>query len=304
MMNVSFAVCFSVSRRPMCWTIGSSTCSRGSVTLRWRPSERSGSWKPVSAASSFAHAPAALTSRWARMRPAAVVTVKRVAPPSRIHVDGRSHLRASGSRRLPRRREARRAARRERGRRDPPAGRRRRPWRSVARYGAKLRRSSPSKISMSSPASSSITRFSCRSRSWSSVSATIKPAGEVDVECGRRARARAPSRPLPPRVQPHLGLQALAHVLGLGSRQLVNRDLEVEASGIRPGRLAVQLAALDEHDLDALDVPGSRRAPCRRGRRRRRATSVLSGSGRASSLCGQPAPGGEIVGVVAQVSHE
>ena len=51
-------------------------------------------------------------------------------------------------------------------------------------------------------------------------------------------------------VQSHLGVQALAHVGGLRARQLVDRDLEVEASGVRPRRLAVQLAALDEHHLD------------------------------------------------------
>ena len=34
--------------------------------------------------------------------------------------------------------------------------------------------------------------------------------------------------------------------------ELVDRDLEVEASRVRPRGLAVQLAALDEDDLDAL----------------------------------------------------
>ena len=72
MMNVSFADCFSVSRRPMCCTIGSSIRGRGSVTLTCSPSAHTGSCRPLSAATSFAHAPAALTTRWAAIAPAAV----------------------------------------------------------------------------------------------------------------------------------------------------------------------------------------------------------------------------------------
>ena len=43
MMNVPFAACFSVSRRPMCCTSGSSTLRRGSVTFTCSPSARIGS---------------------------------------------------------------------------------------------------------------------------------------------------------------------------------------------------------------------------------------------------------------------
>ena len=49
---------------------------------------------------------------------------------------------------------------------------------------------------------------------------------------------------------------------GLGAGELVDRDLEVEAARIRSRRLAVQLAPLDQHDLDSLlrEVVGERRS--------------------------------------------
>ena len=105
-------------------------------------------------------------------------------------------------------------------------------------------------------------------------------------------------------VEAHLGLQAFAHVLGLGSRELVNRDLEVEASGIRPGRLAVQLAALDEHDLDSLtgQVVGER-GSCEPAAHDEHVRALGERSRKVAP--GQPGRrGDEIVGVVAQVSHE
>ena len=40
MMKVLFVDCFSVRRRPMCWTIGSISRGRGSVTFTWSPSGR------------------------------------------------------------------------------------------------------------------------------------------------------------------------------------------------------------------------------------------------------------------------
>ena len=40
MMNVLFADCLSVRRRPMCCTIGSISRGRGSVTLTWSPAAR------------------------------------------------------------------------------------------------------------------------------------------------------------------------------------------------------------------------------------------------------------------------
>ena len=77
-------------------------------------------------------------------------------------------------------------------------------------------------------------------------------ASEVDVE----AAVELALEPLPHLrrlcMQPHLGLEALANVLGFRPRQLVDGDLEVEASCIRSGRLAIQLAALDENHLHPL----------------------------------------------------
>src|SRR5262249_45599952 len=57
MMNVPFEACFSVSRRPMCCTSGSSSFARGSVTLTWSPIPWTGSESPTIAASSPAHPP-------------------------------------------------------------------------------------------------------------------------------------------------------------------------------------------------------------------------------------------------------
>ena len=67
----------------------------------------------------------------------------------------------------------------------------------------------------------------------SSASSVLPDLGRLDVEA-------------------HLRLQAVAHVVGLPRRQLVQGDLEMEAAGVRTGGLPVELAALDEHDVDAV----------------------------------------------------
>ena len=190
--------------------------------------------------------------RFARIRPAEVVTAKRPAGTVGLHLD-RGHLCVHADRRTGLRRHAgQRAASRAPGRHGPPAAQNVAPRRSSARYGANERSSSPSSTRMSRPASSSITPLSCSRRSSSSVSATISPPvmWRSSVPSSSSLERLPHLRRLG--VESHLGLQPLAHVLGLAARELVDRDLEVEAAGIRSGRLAVELAPLDEHDLDAL----------------------------------------------------
>ena len=105
--------------------------------------------------------------------------------------------------------------------------------------------------------------LSCSSCSSPRVSATIRPpvrwrprspsssSSSVSQTLGRLERAAAPP-----------SSSRWRDVRGVALGELVDRDLEVEAARVRAGRLAVQLPALEEHDLDPLarEVVGERGA--------------------------------------------
>ena len=145
--------------------------------------------------------------------------------------------------------------------------------------GRSARSSSPSSTCVSSPASASIACLSCRSCSSSGVSATISPPVVWRPSVAVELAPRASARPRRLGVEAHVGEQPRVRAGGLARGQLVDRDLEVEAARVRPGRLAVQLAALEQRRPRRPRARGSTRAPSRRGRRRRPATSVSAGSG-------------------------
>ena len=206
-----------------------------------------------------------------RDRPAARGHREAVRAAVRVRLDRRSPPPASARARLARLRAARRAERRAAGSRGLRADTRPRPARSSARYGANACSSSPSEhVRLEAGLLLDLLLVDAGSAARAAVSATIRPpvmctsigASSSSSSVDHIAAASACSRTS---VE-----QPVAHVVGLPRGQLVQRDLEVEAAGVRTGCLAVELAALDEYDLDALacEVVGERRRP--RGRRRSR----------------------------------
>ncbi len=182
----------------MCCTIGPSTCSRGSVTLRCRPSARIGKRSPTSAATSFAQAPAALTMPMRADPPAGVVDGEAVRAGVRLDLDaGHLGVRADRPRRA-RPRAARRAARRAAGWRGPPRDSTR--HRRGRRRGTERTRAAPRPVRtcVSRPASCSISCLSRSNCSSSGVSATIRPP-VVWMSSGPSSSASSAARSRPPR---------------------------------------------------------------------------------------------------------
>ena len=234
-------------RRP-----GSAAAARSRSRAGPRPA--AGSCRPTSAAIRFAQAPAALTSRRARIEPRPVCTVKRCAPGRRAtSIAGDRGVGADRGAVLERP-HARTAARPAAGWRGPRAGSTTAPARSSARNGANARSSSPtSTCGLEAGVAARSRCFSRSSCSSCGVSATISPpvmwtsSGPSSSSLELRPERRRAGQ------QPHLVEQPLAHRPPVSNDgELVDRDLEVEAPGVRAGGLAVQLAALDQRDLDAL----------------------------------------------------
>ena len=254
MMKVPLAACFSVSRRPMCWTSGSSTFRLGSVTLTCSPSARIGSTRPLSAASSAAQAPAALTTRWARTSPADVRTTKPGSTPvtsTPVADDGAALDRAE--------REGRPGEERVR----VALGR---AVRRAEQVGGEVRREAPELVALEhvrlEPGLGLDRLLVVEQLQLLRRLRHHQAAGAVDAEVGAELVLERVPEPRRLEQLPHLLEQPVVRAGGVALGELVDRDLEVEAAGVRARGLAVQLRALEQQHVDPLarEVVGERRA--------------------------------------------
>ena len=254
----------------MCWTIGASSRSRGSVTLTCSPSLRTGSREPADRRRSLGPGPGGVDHSPRADRPARGLHGEAAARrrPHRSRCTGcvradRSAV-PGGAQGVEGRREQRIRVALERavGGADDVLG-------EVRREAAQL---APSSTWVSRPACSSISLLSCSSCSCSVGLCDHQAAGDVHLERAVEFRARGRATGVAASTfSADLGQQSIGDRRRPRAGQLVDRDLQVEAAGVGPRRLAVELAALDQHRLDAAlrEVVRHRRPD--RPRRRRRA---------------------------------